>query len=99
MCPPCQENKNPHPDRACAFHPDGTFNSQNWNCETITELLKRAETNYGADYSVNVITHPEDEKAIILTRYKRRGKTSQACIIGGDDPAKELTLEDTKEFL
>lgn len=101
MCPLCKNTPNPHPDQKCAFKEDGSFNPKNWRCESLTKLLedRRTETVYGNDFSVDVITHPEDGKAIILTRYKRRGRTSQACLIGDDDPPKELTLQDIQEFL
>lgn len=41
-CPRCvADPQPPHFDRSrqCAFHEDGTFNPDNWNCATIAYLL------------------------------------------------------------
>lgn len=82
--------------RNCAFDGDGDFKHDNWNCATIEALLEfTINYIYGEDESMQVIPIDGGDHGgfIVLTRYKRRGKTSSGVWVGDFWPAKRLTLD------
>lgn len=95
--------------RGCAFDDDGQFTHANWNCATIEALLDfRVAQHFGSDESLDLIPfltdvwgrgYAETDGWIVLTRYKRRGKTSSAVRVGDWWPAQPLTLADAESAL
>lgn len=81
--------------RRCAFTPEGVFTPDNWNCATIQALLELARTvnHEGNDESMQMLyVDPKETRGwLVITRYKYRGKTSAAVVVGDQDPVV-LTL-------
>lgn len=83
-------------DPTCAFE-SGIFSSENWNCATMNKLRhivdeKEFEKHNNMDCYLAVI--PLEESGwIILSWYKRRGRTPTARYMI-DDIDQLLTLED-----
>lgn len=83
-------------DRRCAFLPDGTFTSDNWNCEGIRPL-RDLTSRFKETFKYGIVaTSSDDEQAalmpfvdgsfILLQWYKSRGRTADArviCSFGG----------------
>lgn len=110
QCPRCAAD--PQPDgfgspRDCAFDATGAFDTSNWNCATLAELMAGAtedgENIWGDDESMQIIptrldVMSEDEDSdvragwIVLTRYKSRGRTTSAVHVGDFWPAQPVTL-------
>ncbi len=73
-------------DPKCGFEGEG-FSSDNWNCAAINGLWASAGARnyvvYGLDCSSATLPLPESVEGdfIILTRYKRRGKTDSAMVV------------------
>lgn len=107
-CPRCEERGWPsHFASAptCAFTAAGHFDTNNWNCATMSELraLVYGEGHdgrgcarvYGCDESVGVIPcEPDDDCGfIVLVWYKDRGRTDAAFHVASGDPhTAPLTL-------
>lgn len=93
-------------DPVCGFHPDSSFNPDNWNCATLNALrdISRESASYAGgvmgqrfgDSSVGVFCIPEDMEhggtVLVLTWYKNRGRTNRAWVIGYCAPSS-ATLE------
>jgi hypothetical protein len=81
--------------RSCAFDAKGNFTPDNWRCATMDLLLelKQQEVD-GSDESMQIIPVNGDEASgwLVLTRYKHRGCTSSAVVVGDFWPPKPLTL-------
>lgn len=93
-CRRCEADPRPKhfgSDRNCAFNADGTFTDDNWNCATIEALMVDCEEFFGSDESIQIVKGEEHGGWIVLTRYKRRGKTSGAMLMGDYLP-RPLTL-------
>lgn len=90
-------------DRNCAFNEDGSFTPDNWNCGTISALICGDESALtivsGCDETVEVIRGEEHGGFIVLSRYKRRGCTSSALLVGDFWPARPLTLQMAEAWL
>lgn len=84
-------------DPKCGFVTD-TFDIGNWNCATLNALRDIAESldviKYQEDCSIAVIpiNNGEIDGWIVLSWYKRRGRTSSARFIC-DDIDEPLTIE------
>lgn len=97
-CPNCQDAHKAIQD--CAFKEDGTFDPNNWNCETIALLLKRGDTIEGNDHSTTLVSHPDEVGMIALSTFRTVGTVSQAILIGVDkQPAKDITFSTAIRFL
>lgn len=91
----------------CAFE-KGVFDHDNWNCETMNALRDRCDYQLRDDSSagsIGVIHIPDVEAGgelqqgyIVMTWYKRRGKTGQAYVANDDDEPVPLTLK-TAEYV
>lgn len=93
----------------CAFR-DGKFDLENWNCQTMNALRDVAELSYTTrrdDESIGVIHIPLQTVDVdplvqygylVLTWYKRRGRTGGAIIVADTHPPEPLTLT-TAEWL
>ena len=82
----------------CAFE-DGIFNSDNWNCATMNKLRDLAEQNslWSEDQNCGIISNKWG-KFIVLSWYKRRGRTEGAWIV--DETEKhDLTIKAAEEFI
>lgn len=107
LCPRCAADPRPAhfgDDRQCAFHADGTFNPENWNCATIDALIgfptrNDARVVHGNDEQCEVTpTYIDDDSDdyggfIVTTRYKRRGRTESMVYVGQFNPALQVTFE------
>lgn len=99
-CNRCKERGQP-PEYAspvkCAFPNHGTFNPDNWGCALIEALSEAAGPYrmYGQDESLDVILCDpnRDNGFIVLSRYKRRGRVSNAVWVGDFSPAREVTAD------
>ena len=96
--------------RRCAFDDDGYFTSDNWQCATLEALMDACavQTDEGAVHGI--LGNDESLQAcyrrgnghggwIILTRYKRRGRTTSAIHVGDFWPPRPVTLALAEEFL
>jgi len=99
-------------DPKCAFE-TGTFNTDNWNCATMNILRNiagedREHPIEGCYYrrddlenaTIGVIPCRGDTQGyLVMSWYKRRGKTGQAVImVDGHEPSK-LTLAEAQEII
>jgi len=82
----------------CAFV-GGVFSKDNWNCATMNALRDVAESNavWSEDQWVGVV--PCEGSFVILTWYKRRGRTDKAWKLSLDSELSILTLKDCEEVL
>lgn len=95
-------------DPKCGFL-TGDFDPSNWNCATLNELREMCGedsflnlessvfTDRVGDSSIGVLPGPDDS-FIVLSWYKRRGRTSRALYIS-DDEVHELTLAEAESAL
>jgi hypothetical protein len=113
-CPSCAADPQPKnfgDPRKCAFRDDGAFTRNNWSCATIDGLLDyTCFDTFGTNESIElvrrwtrVIPLDEDEQWmhrgwIVLTRYKNRGATTDAVLVG-DFVHEPLTLAIAEETL
>lgn len=83
-------------DRRCAFTADGSFTSDNWNCATLNALIGEADNRAveGCDerFEWTPVNGTDYGGWVITTRYKHRGCTSSAIVVGDFYPPKMLTL-------
>lgn len=87
--------------RRCAFTPMGYFTPNNWNCGTLEALMDlgtMAEV-WGTDESMQVIKGKDFGGFLVLTRYKRRGRTSSAVHVGDFYPQRALTLDVAEKWI
>lgn len=100
-CPACQaagrNPKNFADPRRCAF-PDGSFNSDNWNCATANALRGKAEGKevWTDDQSAALL--PWNGRFIVLGWYKSRGRTEYLGWLDGTAFAP-LTLAQAQAYL
>lgn len=104
MCSRCAADRRPRNfgnDRSCAFTADGTFTPDNWNCATLEAVSLRfhEENIRRSDESVQVIAGDDYGGFIVLSRYKNRGCTSAAILIGDFFPPQLLTLRIAEAWL
>lgn len=106
-CRRCREDPQP-PEfgdpRKCAFSDDGgEFVSENWNCATLNALMSDTRLPLteidGCDESVQVIIGRDYGGFIALTRYKHRGRTTSAVLVGDFWPPRPLTLAMAEAWL
>lgn len=77
--------------RRCAFV-SGVFDANNWNCETANRLRDMVETPiWNEDQHMGVLNFPHYGMFVILSWYKRRGKTD-AILINHEDKTGPITL-------
>jgi hypothetical protein len=91
-------------ERRCAFHANGVFTCDNWNCETINELRRLAPiVTRHCDSTLAVIPALTpvdlDECHVVLNWYKERGSVSGARVILDDSEDAPLTLEIAEAIL
>lgn len=84
--------------RNCAFNADGSFNPDNWNCETLNALIgDTPKIVHGDDEQCEITpTYLDDDLYggfIVTTRYKRRGHTESAIYVGMFHPPQPITFE------
>ena len=103
MCPRCAADVRPTnfgSDRTCAFNADGSFTPDNWNCATLDALMEReCFDERRSDESIQIIWGDNFGGFIVLTRYKNRGCTSSALLVGDFWPAKPLTFTIAQSWL
>lgn len=103
MCKMCNERGKTWngDDPKCAFV-NGIFQTDNWNCATMSELRhvsRELETNMREDLtcgSIGYVPFEGDDYSgyIVMTWYKERGKTANAIIMGDADDIRHLTEQD-----
>ena len=70
-------------DRECAFSFNGEFDTDNWNCGTLSALAAGVESVYGYDEQLLVIPAAESDGGfLVLTRYKSRGRFTGLTWVG-----------------
>lgn len=94
-------------ERICGFKEDGSFNPDNWNCETLKAYREKAyelEDNYvrsiirknnGQSFITFVVDH--DDKHIdflCMGWYKNRGRTENLFMLS-ESEIKPVTRDDT----
>lgn len=100
-CAMCHERDWPYKNSPrCAFR-DGRFSSNNWNCATMNRLRALVtddwdRVHYSEDQFCGVL--PFEGDFLVLSWYKRRGKTEGAWIVDEEWP-NPLTLDKAKEIL
>lgn len=104
LCPRCAADPQPEgfgSPRNCAFNADGSFNPQNWNCETLNVLLgDKPKIVHGDDEQCEITptyldTGEDDDQYggyIVTTRYKRRGRTDSVIYVGMFHPPLPITF-------
>jgi hypothetical protein len=102
-CARCKADPQPegfNVPRSCAFV-DGTFAADNWNCATIDALIALPSTQQlqGDGEEMHAVYSGHYGGWILLTRYKRRGKTSAAIHIGDFYPPQPLTIHRAEQFI
>ncbi len=86
-------------DPKCAFRNAGYFDTENWNCATMTEL--RHLVDYGTSWSSDdqrVGVFGRDSRFLILGWYKSRGRTEFATVLSAT-MTEPLSVEAAEEFL
>lgn len=85
-------------DPECAFE-TGTFSAKNWNCATMGKLRNLCEdsTVWNEDQNAALLCG-EDCDHVVLSWYKRRGRTEGAYMLN-DGIATPLTLEEAEKVI
>lgn len=87
----------------CGWKEDGTFNPDNWNCETLVRLRMRAREMgtvvWMNDHNLYVVplerTHFDDDGWAVLTSYKEHGATESARFVQNNQGLiHDLRLDD-----
>jgi len=105
LCPRCAADPRPENfgnDRQCAFSADGSFSPDNWNCATMSLLVDAAQNViHGCDEQMEVrpVNREDYGGWLITSRYKHRGCTSSAIIVGDFYPPVPLTLARAEAIL
>jgi len=86
----------------CSFK-NGLFDNDSWGCRTMSELRKLSEKigNFQIrldDSSIGVVYFPEG-LYLVMTWYKDRGRTGQACIMSDDLKPQRLDLGTAQAIL
>ena len=92
----------------CAFK-NSKFSSDNWNCETMNRLRDLVIDDYDGekgegkclwneDQKCGIYAIPETGEFLVLSWYKRRGRTDGAWIVN-ESEVRNLTLKDAKEII
>lgn len=91
----------------CAF-PKGMFSPNNWNCETMNKLRdlvgdwdtesKLGVQCYNNDQKIGLYPLNDTGDFLILTWYKRRGRTEGAWINSGSS-MKRLSLKEAEKII
>lgn len=103
-CWRCEADRQPKhfgTPRKCAFTESGEFTPDNWNCASIEALLTHERMDdcvvFGDDESFEHTYVPgigdHETGWIITSRYKTRGCTSSAIMVGDFFPPLPVTLE------
>ena len=84
----------------CAF-PNGVFVRENWNCATANALrdLCQPWENTNNDQNAAIIKGVEDCDHVLLTWYKRRGRTDGAWMVYDDRAPEPLTLTEAERII
>ena len=109
-CSRCQADPRPKhfgDPRRCAFTDGGEFTPENWNCASIEAMLTREGMDdcveFGDNESFEHTYVPEigehETGWIITSRYKTRGCTSSAIMVGDFYPPRPVTLELVERLL
>ena len=100
ICKECQERgKNwKGSDPNCAFK-NSIFDTDNWNCATMNKLRDLCEDKalWNNDQNAAIITGVDCD-FIVITWYKRRGRTEGAYMLN-DRECKLLTLEEAEKVI
>ncbi len=84
-------------DPQCAFA-SGVFNGENWNCATANALRDRAYESSVWSEDQHAAILPWDGSFIVLSWYKRRGRTEGIWLLHGY-AISPLTLEQAESYL
>lgn len=104
-CRMCEERGTPKSfgsEPKCAFE-NGIFNGDNWQCATMNALRDLCEeyAHWNEDQNADIICASEDAECthVVLTWYKRRGRTEGAWMLFDDKPPEPLTLEEAENII
>jgi len=105
MCKMCQERGTPDNFAStlkCAFV-NGVFQSENWNCATMNALRDICGNykNPNEDQYAEILCASPDAECthIVLTWYKRRGKTEGAWMLFDNKPPQPLTITEAQNII
>lgn len=84
----------------CAFA-SGVFSPDNWNCATANDLralCSEEKTDYNDDQRACIVTGAKSLH-VVVTWYKRRGKTEGAWMVTNPLTIEPLTLEEAERVI